>query len=339
MPEKQSSYSGQQLEYENDRDSNGQHSANSNTLQRNNAFQYYYPNHVDLKSNLPSTQSEADSSRLSQPWPSLQPLPAGAGPCSVVEDISNGNMHESNGNMHEMMDSSQPWPSCDVRVPASQSCRITDSRLTSSYLAPVLLHQKGPRNKQDRVLDSENHFPSSPPYSPSISPQDTLGTFQFHAPSKSATSEQVSQVVWRKPMKKTVLRSKKPSAFTFQPSRGEKPGSNANGIQREPLHRPTSTITPLKSQIVQRPAKTTIVPGSVVYTPESSSYTGTIRDVHALGSGGDGDFSQIQKDAGGISSATPQSRTDCNPYTPALINFQGWFDFYVLHTSNTQRCV
>ena len=140
-------------------------------------------------------------------------------------------------------------------------------------------------------------------------------------------------------MKKTVWRSKKSSASTFQPSRGEKPGSNANCIRREPLLRPTSTTAPLKSQIVQRPAKTTVVPGSVVYTPVSSSYTGIIRDVHALGSGDDNDFPQIQKDAGGISSATPQSRTDYNPYTPALINFQGWFDLYVLHTSNTQRCV
>ena len=277
-----------------------------------NACQYF--GHDDLKSDLPSTPYKADSAKLSQPWPSLRPLPARVGSCSDVRDVSDEKMHET-------MDFSQPWPSCDVRTPGSQSCRITGSRLTS-YLAPVSWGRKRPRDKPVSMLDSESHFPSSPTYSPIIS---TQGTVQFRAPLNSASSGKVAQEDWRKPTQAIVPRNKKSRTTNLQSSRKEKQGSG--DIQAQLSRRPSNTISSLKLGVLQQTPKTTDAPGCIMYTSVSRSCTGPTRDIDVIGSE-DVDFTHVQKGVGNNNLATPQGRTDCNPYTPAMINFQGWFYFY-----------
>ena len=284
-------------------------------FERKNAYQF--DDCFGLKSNLPLiTQHEADSFGVSQPWPSLRPLPARVGPCNDVRDFNDGRMHET-------MDSfqSQPWPSCDVKKPASQSCRITDSRLTSSLLTPAPLSQKRPRDKPVRVLDSVSHFPGcSPTYLPIVSPTITPhDSSPFHAPLSSATRGQVSQGDWRQPSKTIVPTNANSNAA----SRGQGQRQGSNNFQGTPYHNPAKTVSSLKTQLFKQPSKTTVAPGHIICQPVNNGYTGATRDVDALGSGGDVNFSQIQKYVGCNNAATPRMRADCNPYTPALINFEG----------------
>ncbi|XP_076434593.1 putative ATP-dependent DNA helicase HFM1, partial [Babylonia areolata] len=200
-------------------------------------------------------QPETEKVPVSQPWPSLQPVP------------ERQSCHDSDqAGDWRFTQSSQPWPSCDVKQPsASQACRITNSRLTYSYLPSVSSSQT--RQPSSGIDSPPDLFGNSPTYSPLSSyTRDVRRDPSVKALPVSLHNDRCSSVLQTGHWESDLSRA----AVDSEPGNGEK---NAR------------------------------------------------RYLCSAGSKGEVSISSKHDQRG--ESATPQTGTICNPYTPAVINFQG----------------
>ena len=235
-------------------------------------------------------QNDAESLEPSQPWPSLQPLTADNG--NLVADRLYDASHEA----------SQPWPTCDVKKPADQSCRISDDRLTRHCFTSPSFLQKGsfvgPTGMDYSALHASDH---SPTYSPRIeavaSPQTVV-----HDPFHLSTADDISQQNLETPSQAFVAPSLKANCSSLgkRPAPQKTPSLNRKAFRGSLNAVATSDYYPQKQMNFS----------TVLHTGDDDGLSGNKElSFSCVGSGDE--------------SVTPGKGTMCNPYTPASINFQG----------------
>ncbi|XP_070204883.1 probable ATP-dependent DNA helicase HFM1 isoform X2 [Littorina saxatilis] len=314
-----------------------------NNNERFNSRGYSKP---DLHLNQFSELDE-DSFRPSQPWPSLRPKKS-AGPWTDSKYFHDEQIHDSE-------DYSQPWPSCDTRKPASQSGRITESRLTRSCLTSTPLDKDRTRNLDCSAADPEDLLNNSPSYSPLETPtvppknsallhrlsdlsssRESQNDFKMPAQTFAVPKQRVDMSSSNTQGKKHNYSFKSPqndfknSAQTSAVHKQRTCLSSSKARQEKQNYDPRLSAFPMSSDRVspldiseaQLPCSTAaLVQAGFTDKQENYGNSRVTSTPDAFGAGQGVGSSSVG--CGYSSSATLHTGKDYNPYTPALINFSG----------------